>query len=224
MCKDIQTSYPYKLINDEYGNQILSFTFENLPPFAVKIISIKVSLLLSESPVQISPDRLPNDLLPDYCIESDSTEVMTLAKQLQLDSSLKTAQVIYDWIISNIKYAGYIAEPKGALYALKNMSGDCTEYMSLFVALSRANNIPARALAGFVLENDAVVKSYDYHNWAVFNDGKVWRVADAQKNNFLKKDNNYIAMQVLNSSKNQTFEIWERYKVIGDGVSVNIEN
>ena len=47
-------------------------------------------------------------------------------------------------------YVGYIKNDRGALYALKTKEGDCTEFMHLFVALCRANKIPARCIGGYV--------------------------------------------------------------------------
>ena len=44
---------------------------------------------------------------------------------------------IFQWVSQNVKDDGYSAKDRGALYALTNRKGDCTEFMYLFVALCR---------------------------------------------------------------------------------------
>ncbi|WP_231756680.1 transglutaminase domain-containing protein [Lignipirellula cremea] len=50
----------------------------------------------------------------------------------------------FDWVRANMKYVG--GELRGALWAAEHGQGDCEEYTSLFIALSRANGVPARAV------------------------------------------------------------------------------
>jgi len=39
-CQDLTANYPFKLLADEDGNQVLHFSFENLAPYASRIITI----------------------------------------------------------------------------------------------------------------------------------------------------------------------------------------
>ena len=79
----------------------------------------------------------------------------------------------------------------GALYAFKERRGDCTEYMSLATAVFRVNNVPARAVAGFVVEEgSAVLSSGDYHNWTEFYDGQGVANARCPRINYWLKSRN----------------------------------
>jgi len=95
----------------------------------------------------------PNELTiytqPEQYIESNDTAVEGLAIGLAGDQKnpFRIAEKIYDFVISQLRYA---VQPKirGALWALLNREGDCTEYGTLFVALMRALGIPARIVTG----------------------------------------------------------------------------
>ncbi len=53
-------------------------------------------------------------------------------------------EAIYDWVRERVKYKD--GKLKGALAALEDGDGDCEELTSLFIALCRANKIPARTV------------------------------------------------------------------------------
>ena len=48
-CQELTANYPFQTISDPYGNQVLHFTFNNLAPYATRIITIKANLLVSAS-------------------------------------------------------------------------------------------------------------------------------------------------------------------------------
>jgi len=56
----------------------------------------------------------------------------------------KLARSTYDWVRKNLKYTR--GDLRGAVWAAEHGKGDCEEYTSLFIALSRANGIPARVV------------------------------------------------------------------------------
>jgi transglutaminase-like putative cysteine protease len=94
-----------------------------------------------------------------------------------------------------LSYAGYLADDYGALYALTNRRGDCTEYAYLATALARASSIPARMVGGYVTDRDITPRAGDYHNWAeLYIDGS-WRLLDAQKGNWLQPIDQYVAFR-----------------------------
>ena len=56
--------------------------------------------------------------------------------------------------------------------------GDCTEYATLFIALSRLNGIPARQASGYVYNYDDEYPAFSRHAWAeVWLDG-AWKEVD----------------------------------------------
>ena len=96
------------------------------------------------------PRRLPREFRPylgkSPYIESTSPRIKNLAKTVVAgkDGAWDKAEAIYDWVRDNIEYKE--GELKGALAALKDGNGDCEELTSLFVAMCRANRIPARTV------------------------------------------------------------------------------
>jgi hypothetical protein len=85
-------------------------------------------------------------LAPSPQIESDHREIRALAQQLTAGtaSGWEAAEAIYDWVRANVQYRE--GDLKGALAALHDREGDCEELTSLFIALCRANAIPARTV------------------------------------------------------------------------------
>ena len=85
-------------------------------------------------------------LAPSKLIESTNPKIKSLARKLGVDKEKAWEHVeeIYDWVHDHIKYQkGPI---KGALAGLRDGTGDCEEVTSLFVAICRAADIPARSV------------------------------------------------------------------------------
>ena len=92
------------------------------------------------------PSRLRSYLLPSPFIESTNAKIKALAKELVAgkQGAWEQVEAIYDGTRAKVKYEN--GPLKGALQALKDGSGDCEELTSLFIALCRANKIPARTV------------------------------------------------------------------------------
>jgi hemolysin-activating ACP:hemolysin acyltransferase len=148
-------------------------------------------------------------------------EIQT-AQNLKAHKPIKTVENIFNWVAAHITYAGYTKNAHGALYAHLYQKRDCTEYMHLFIALCRANQIPARGIAGYVVTTNRKVKPSEYHNWAEFFDGKRWQIADPQKKIFMQDEQNYIAMRILHTTPTAPIEPFKRFKVDPKGVKVKM--
>ncbi len=103
----------------------------------------QTSLLLQ--PARPARDVRPY-LAPSPQIESEHREITAVAGQLASggQSGWELAEAIYDWVRENVEYRE--GDLKGALAALRDGDGDCEELTSLFIALCRANKIPARTV------------------------------------------------------------------------------
>lgn len=221
-CSHIKSSYSYKLITDVFGNQILHFTFNEFPPYATRIVSVKSELLLSSRANPLTGPDLQVFLGPEKYIESNAPEVRRLARQLKAATPVKTAEKIFNWVAGNVRYAGYLSNDRGALYALRYKKGDCTEFMYLFAALCRANNIPARCVEGYICPEDRILKPGDYHDWAEFYLDGLWRIADPQNRVFMKDQENYIAMRLMHASTGSFEPQFNRFRFKGQGLSVKM--
>jgi len=96
-----------------------------------------------------------------------------------LVTDLVKARALYDYVIDNVRYAKQGTYGTGdADYACDARSGNCTEFHSLFIALARTANIPARFGIGAALPAASQEGGVNgYHCWAEFYAaGKWWPV------------------------------------------------
>jgi transglutaminase-like putative cysteine protease len=93
------------------------------------------------------------------------------------DDVMARARALYDWVYGHMNYDKSV--PGWGLgdvpYCLKVGKGNCTDFHTLFIALARANGIPARWNIGFPLAyGDGTAQQGDpvpvagYHCWAEF--------------------------------------------------------
>lgn len=192
----IEATLPYKLESDALGNQRLLFTVD-IPPYGTKNVSIDAHLELAIEPNRVDGSDQSQFLAAEDKIESDAEAIVQLAYRLQGKSETDTANSIYSWVSTSLQYAGYVKDDRGALYALNERRGDCTEYSYLYTALARSAGLPTRPMGGFVTADDAVLRARDFHNWAeLYLDGK-WRVVDPQYKQNRVQENQHIAMRIL---------------------------
>lgn len=211
----LDINLPYQLTEDALGNQIIKLQFDQFPPYGTKLVSIRADLLMSASP---NPSQLKrNDLFLDEerYVESNDPVIQSTAALVRTPQAADTVGSIYQWVKSNMHYAGYIADDLGARYAVLNKRGDCTEYAYLVTALARANRIAARTLGGYVMDRNGAPRADEYHNWAeAYVDG-TWQLLDAQKENFQIKAEQYIAMRIISSTVTNVLEASHRFRVQG---------
>lgn len=98
---------------------------------------------------QAAKEKLPRDVVPYLApspyIESTHPKIVALAKEVtDGKSDWEKVEAIYDATREKIQYKN--GPLKGALRGLLDGTGDCEELTSLFVALCRASNIPARTV------------------------------------------------------------------------------
>jgi hypothetical protein len=100
--------------------------------------------------VKADPKKLPRDikpfLLPSPQIETRHPKIRELARKIGVDKekAWEHVQAIYDWVWEHVKDQD--CPPKGAVAALRDGTGSCEERSSLFIAICRAAEIPARTV------------------------------------------------------------------------------
>lgn len=221
VCRELTASHSFDSITDEDGNRILAFRIPELTPFSTEIIHVKVKVEMRNHPEMES-------LVPDKeytaarkYIESDHPLLIKKTEELRGKNSRETAGNIHNWVAGNLRYSGYLKNERGALYALRNRTGDCTEYMDLFVAMCRAVNIPARCVGGYVVTEDRVLNPSEYHNWAQFYDGRAWQTADPQKGKFMTDQSDYIAMKIY-GKRVASLDGFERFNISDSNLKVKM--
>lgn len=93
------------------------------------------------------PSKIKTFLKPSPLIESDHKRIRELARSLVDDTLTAWDQVEKNlrWVRDNIEYQ-FEKQNYSCLHALDVKHGDCGELSSLFIAICRAQGIPARAV------------------------------------------------------------------------------
>lgn len=213
---DVQVSVPHRLHDDAWGHRVLELSFEGFPALAQKVVTVTTDVELNPAATHPPLRQAREWLAPERFIESEDPRIRGLASELKRATASATVRAAYDWVVENLSYAGYLAEDLGAVHALLERRGDCTEYANLVVALSRANAIPARMVGGYVIDRDFAPRPQDYHNWAeVYLDG-AWRVVDAQKRTWFASPGEYVAFRIYRDQPSNPVGSAHRYRIQGD--------
>jgi transglutaminase-like putative cysteine protease len=189
----------YESITDELGNQYAEFDFSEHPAGTTKTVQIDYRVTVNELAFDLSQceGTLIDDFVgPELHIESGNPQIVTLASDLSRGKKNVCQQVraFYDYIGDKLVYT-YNGKNWGAQAALGTMGADCTEYASLFVALSRSQKIPARYFEGLLfLDTETEAKARIEHAWSdVYLPGVGWTALDPTLGRALGDRDTYFA-------------------------------
>jgi transglutaminase-like putative cysteine protease len=133
---------------------------------------------------------------PEKYIESDNPRIIETSNSICFgkNTTWDKTRAIYDFVRRNIKYK-YSYDDLGALFALDNRWGDCTDFAYLMIALCRTQEIPARFVNSFFYDQSAPSK---LHNWLeVYMPEFGWVPMDPEEGRF--DDNAYFAGKTNNT-------------------------
>ena len=205
------------LIHDSLGNTILGCNLPLMPPYSNLPVDVRAWLQLKGRPEAstLPPKDRARALGDEPYITPSDKGISSLARRFKAGSKYLRARRIYNWIKNNIKFKDFISRPMGATWALRHKSGDCTEGMAIFVALARANKIPAKGVAGYLTNRNGRASPLSYHNWALFYGKSAWRIADPKAKIFDTDYGSYVATTMLGTRKKRDIPLgpYERFKV-----------
>ena len=154
----------YTLVTDEYGNQYAEFDLSEHPAGTQIKVEIQYEVSVNEIVYDLSTceGELPVEFTqPELHIESANPQIVSLADELSKGKRTACEQVraFYDYAGDELIYS-YNRQDWGAQATFGLMGADCSEYASLVIALSRAEDIPARYYEGILyLESGGVDKN-----------------------------------------------------------------
>lgn len=100
-------------------------------------------------------------------------------------SDMEKIRSLYDYIVKTMTYdkSGTGWGNGDAIWACSTKRGNCTDFHSLFIALSRSVNVPSRFFIGFGIRNDLSEGEIPgYHCWAeAFSKESGWVPLDASE-------------------------------------------
>ena len=220
----LTASLPAQVETDPWGNQVLRVDLGLLAPYASRVVTIDAQLALADAaqPLRATAAELKIFTQPERYIESDDARIKAVAQTLKSASASETAQRSYAWVRQSLGRSEFTPEDRGALRAMHDKVGDCTEHAYLFAALLRANGVPARVMGGYLMAESGVLRPHDYHNWAEFYDDGAWRIADPHQGNFMRNASRYVATHVMSGSGASLLGTRHRYAVTGGGLRVTM--
>jgi transglutaminase-like putative cysteine protease len=167
-------------IIDDHGNEYAFYEFYDLGPGESASVELNYRVRVNElrySWTTCQGGVIDSYLQPVTYIESDDPQIIALAEQLsQGQGSLcDTTRAYYDYVTDNLTYIAYNPGDLGALGALSEGGGDCTEFSDVFIALNRAGGIPARFLEGVTYHVGEYSEGDVKHDWSeVYWPGMGW--------------------------------------------------
>ncbi len=220
----IQSSHPYNLDKDDYGNRMAVFALNSVPPFGTVRISITSVVDVSTIPQADSSGGIDVFRREEPFIEAKHPDIQSLAHSLTDSNPENYIRNVYAWSRTNISYAGFIADDLGALHAIRSRRGDCSEYAYLMAALGRVRAIPVRVHGGYVLPSNGLARTTEYHNWnEVYLNGK-WLLVDAQKGALFSQPEQYITTRlVVRTGRNAAADFVHRYDNPEGGLVVEMD-
>lgn len=153
-------------------NRYARFIFEK--PAAITEVTVAVDAELyrydwataTRLPAPEQQDDVRLWLRAEKFIEKNDSEIRNVARTLLGGSTEETLRKTMDFVTTNMSKVDYDGADHGAAKSLKNKRGDCTDFADLFVALCRANNIPARWVEGFLAYSKVAKGDTAKHDWA----------------------------------------------------------
>ncbi|MCR4317986.1 MAG: transglutaminase domain-containing protein [Planctomycetes bacterium] len=181
--KSIEAPVERRILRDrDYGNRIL--LLELGPDDSGREVNIVYSVERREkspSPEQVEDAErfLSADLRVPVGGRFEELSRSALSGK-ESDGELVHARALYDYVIDNMRYMkfGQAWGNGDSEYACDTGTGNCTEYHSYFMSLSRSDGMPARFAIGAAIPSERNEGGIDgYHCWAEFYaDGKWWPV------------------------------------------------
>ncbi len=222
--ESLRASLPAQVERDPWGNQVLRVDIGMLPPYASRIVTIDAQLALADvaQPLRASAAELEVFTRPERFIESDDPRIKAIAQTLRSSSALETAQRSYTWVRQSLGRSAFTPEDRGAVRAMQDKAGDCTEHAYLFAALARAGGVPARVMGGYLMPESGLLRPHDYPNWAEFYTDGAWRIADPHQGNFMRNAPRYVATHVMSGNGASLLGTRHRYAVCGGGLRVTM--
>ena len=163
-------------MDPQYGSGVLFWEFRGEPDRGSSlIITDQFVYTCYEVNYDIDMDKIGtyDKLDTDYVLftssgkylEANDANIVETSKEIVGNEAnpYVAAKSIYDWVINHMTYQ-LVGGLKGAKFAYENGYGECGDYSALFVALCRANGIPARPVIG----RWATSEAGDWHVWAEF--------------------------------------------------------
>lgn len=180
--------FPNEVKEDEFGNKFLRYTYSSLAEKKGDkfVVSIEKNIKTNDKQVRYDTNLIKKTITKYLSatpkIESDNQYIIAKAKEITKDceSEYDKMKKIFEYVNLYLTYdTSTTYRNKGALSALLTGRGVCEEYVTLFISLCRACDIPARAVTGYHADSLVLGEKTEsismYHTWPeVYIEGQGW--------------------------------------------------
>lgn len=221
---------PQQFLEDD-ENVYAYWNIETIPTEHIFTVNISYHILAFNVDFLVNPSLVGSydensviyqqHTIPKHLIESNNPSIATTAQNVvgEETNPQEMALKIYEFVVDRLTYAAQ-PEEQGALWALENSKGDCSEYSYLFVALSRAVGIPSRVLTGFAF-NSPTQSLSDGHMWAEYYlENYGWVPVDASWDLFDELDGHHFASLLSEFEMSETLLYVNYYLTYNDDVQL----
>ncbi|MCL4417670.1 MAG: transglutaminase domain-containing protein [Actinobacteria bacterium] len=231
---DYSTS-PTRIFTDGLNKYAEFLISKPLSDFKLKITTeLEIYKYDLERAMILNKDQTAEDNFSKYLMEEKYIEVNNpIIQNLDpvhtfTEDPLDHVETNYDFVMKNLDYFGYNPGDIGAVQALKNKGGDCTDYTDTFVTLCRASGFPARSIEGYPIDAGDLAMG---HNWSeVFISDYGWVPFDptyddnngsSQDTTFENLKNTYIYMSFIRNDATLYNYHYYYYSYWGDNLKVD---
>jgi len=197
-----QTHYPQPsdYLTDKYGQKIAYFEFNNILPGQTFGMYWIGDISTSYKEYDIDPNKvsgletIPQDIIDVYTrneemysLQSDIIQHAAEEASAGATNTYWMAKNILNFVNANLTHGGSGGWDNAETVYI-NKEGTCSEFTYLFIALCRANGLPARYVGGTMKRENMIDTSF--HRWAeVYLPPYGWVPFDAQTNKFARSRN-----------------------------------
>lgn len=219
----LEASEDFSVAEDQWGNQVLEFPLGLLPPYGQREVVISADVALAEPPNRWtlgpeSPGGSPAATEPPVV-----TAIAEAAASIRTGTDGDLISAIEGWVAEHVRPSNYDAVDRGALHALQERRGDCSEFSALVVALAGVKGLPARVIDGWTLDDGGNLDAAGFHSWAEVWDGNTWRIADAHARAERRARMRYVGFRIAPDAIADDGSGFARFRYQGEGLTVRMK-
>jgi transglutaminase-like putative cysteine protease len=178
VISNLSFSAPYTLLSDGYGQPIAYFQFDTLSPDQQVTVSWDADVEIETMDYGVDPgqvaglDQIPAEVINTYTTNKSMyrLESLTIQNAAQTAANGATnpywiARNVHDFVANRLTYLNDHHWDDAETVYLQG-HGSCSEYTYLFIALCRANGLPARYVGGTRQRQEGTYVDTVFHRWA----------------------------------------------------------
>ena len=203
----------FKIVTDKKFNNRSAYFLTSLSEFKISAIF----------PLSNNPDDMDNPeifLKSNSLVQSDSPAIKNIANSLTAGSvdDNEKAKMCFDWVTGYLEYANPIRGLYSSVQALTDRKVDCGGFSTLFTALLRTSNVPARCVFGWAIQS-----KFGYHAWVEFFDNQKhsWIPCDPSVAHLGKRTKLDAGFGFINDER-AVFSVGEDLNLPGDNIEWNV--